>query len=1186
MEKSSVLQYILNLAARLKDQDGKKFINANYFILAILEANRLYKENKLPQEMSSAKSKIELMIAVKALQKYNINLDSVALNIRNGVGDDYYVSSIDDFIFSKLEYTAENKATAEGKSCVNLNLLLDTVLSEPTALIKEHLISASTDVPAETESAEVATGEEPAASSETTVDTDVDALKAFFEMKAEDAAKKAESTGAKEAKASAKRSSPTATAAKDEDKGRNEISSTVEATQKIQKYLLDNVFGQDLAVDTFVSGYFQSEIMRMSKLSKKKPKATFLFAGPPGVGKTFLAETAAEALGLPFMRFDMSEYCNKESDIEFAGSDKVYKNGKAGNVTSFVQENPKCVLLFDEIEKAHLVVIHLFLQILDAGRLRDNYTDEEISFEDVVIILTTNAGKNLYEDPTIPNLSAIPRKKIIKALSTDMNPVTNAPLFPAAICSRFASGNVVMFNHLVANNLYVIANKELSKNIKAFEKNSKISIEVDNRVSTAIMLAEGGKADARTVKGRANAFFYDELYELFRLLGTDKYKESVPKVKNIKINVKLDDAPEAIRKLFICPESPSVLVFGDADLCKSCQRMLIGATVFSAGDIETAKDILFREDISVILCDVKHGMIESDDDVLNIEDAKSLGADFLSYALATHSVPAYLIQENEGDITDEEFLSFAKNGVIDLITLNSEANGTFNNTVLAKCDIAYQQANMNKLARENKILSYKTSQTISQNRRTASINLFDFRLSLATDMEDSGNILDSVSKPNLRFDDVIGAEDAKRELTYFVEYLKNPVKYMRRGLRAPKGILLYGPPGTGKTLLAKAMAGESDVTFITAEGNQFLKRYVGEGSDAVHALFNSARKYAPSILFIDEIDAIGKNRNSSGTTDTGDVLTAFLTEMDGFNTDTTKPVFVLAATNYAIDQNSPKSLDPALLRRFDRKIFIDLPDKSERKRFLEMKIRKKPVLKITDGQIENLAIRSTGMSLAELDSVIEFALRNAFCNTDACQIGDEALEEAFETYNSGEKKEWSSDTLLRTARHEAGHALLCWLSGDKPAYITIVSRANHGGYMQHGDNEDKMLYTRAELLSRIRTSLAGRAAEIVYYGDQDGITTGASSDIYNATRIAAQMICDYGMDEEMGIPYMDEGSLPSEYYTRVHDRIKELLQVELNNAISLISDNRFAVNEMVDALLTKNHLKSDEIDEIFRRTTI
>jgi ATP-dependent Clp protease ATP-binding subunit ClpA len=223
--------------------------------------------------------------------------------------------------------------------------------------------------------------------------------------------------------------------------------------------------------------------------SRRRPRATFLFAGPPGVGKTYLAEKAAEALKLPFKRFDMSEYSDDESVVEFCGSDKVYKNGKEGNVTGFVEKHPRCVLLFDEIEKAHLSIIHLFLQMLDAGHLRDNFTDTVVPFNQAVIIFTTNAGKNLYDDPDIPNLSSVPRKKIVNALATDINPLTNAPLFPAAICSRFASGNIVMFNHLGAHDLHRIALNELEKNAGGFEAAMGVNVEFDEKVASAIMFS-------------------------------------------------------------------------------------------------------------------------------------------------------------------------------------------------------------------------------------------------------------------------------------------------------------------------------------------------------------------------------------------------------------------------------------------------------------------------------------------------------------------------------------------------------------------------------------------------------------------------------------------------------------------------------------------------------------------------
>ena len=957
------------------------------------------------------------------------------------------------------------------------------------------------------------------------------------------------------------------------------LADTVQKTGEIQRFLLDRVFGQDQAVNTFVSGYFQSCMMARARGDSKKPQATFLFAGPPGVGKTYLAETAAEALGLPFCRFDMSEYADKEANIEFCGSDKVYKNGKAGNVTQFVADNPRCVLLFDEIEKAHINVIHLFLQMLDAGRLRDNFTDEEVSFTQAVLIFTTNVGKNLYDDPSVVNLSTLPRKQILKALSADMNPHTGAPLFPAAICSRFASGNVVMFNHLPASNLLTIVQRELANNANGLEESAGIRVVIEDKVHAAIMLSEGGKADARTVKGRANSFFHEELYELFRLLSSERVAGNVEELEEIRISVSLSNKNKEIVDMFVNSAVPEVLVFAADGMAARCVELLSNVKVHVTDQLDQAKDILFNNDISVILCDVNCHPEQTDRDLLNVEDIASAGGEFLSYALSRYDLPIYLLQSPTRSISQEELQSFAMVGVRGML---SPEEADFADSVLAKCDIAYRQNNMLKLAKSNRVLSYKTAQTISLDGKVAEILLFDFALTIATDAEDTKSVVDSVSKPDLHFDDVIGAKDAKNELAYFVEYLKNPTKFMRKGVRAPKGILLYGPPGTGKTMLAKAMAGESDVTFLAAEGNQFLKRLAGEGPEAVHAIFNAARKYAPSVLFIDEIDAIGKDRNSgSGNESAADILTAFLTEMDGFKTDTSKPVFVLAATNYSVEPGQGKSLDAALLRRFDRRIYVDLPGKEERKQYIRMKATKHRAIQLSEEQIDNIAVRSTGMSLADLESIFELALRNAI-RADSGTVTDAVVEEAFETFNSGEEKKWDESSLTRTARHEAGHALVCWLGGEKPTYLTIVARGDHGGYMQHAHQEGKGSYTKAELLHRIRTSLAGRAAEIVYYGAEDGISTGASGDLHSATRMAENMICHYGMDDTVGMSYIDHRS---ELPAAIRERVNQLLREELANAVALIEKNRNAMDALVDELIRKNHLKEQEIDAVIKANT-
>ena len=952
------------------------------------------------------------------------------------------------------------------------------------------------------------------------------------------------------------------------------------AARDLQKGLLSKVVGQDHAVRAFVSGYFQARLTAATGQTRKRSEAVFLFAGPPGVGKTFLAETAAEALGLPFQRFDMSEYSDHQAGNMFCGTDRGFSGSHEGAVTGFVAKHKKCVLLFDEVEKAHLNVIYLFLQILDAGRLRDAKTDKEVSFADTVMIFTTNVGKQLYEDPSIANLSTLPRKKILQAIAAEIDPHTNAPKFPAAICSRFASGNVLMFNHLGADNLHFVASGELRKHTESFAATSGISVTVDPRVASSIIFAEGGRADARTVRGRAAVMFHDEIYELLRLLAEGR-EGAVGKIKKIDFTVALEGTDPEIARMFKNPEPDKILVFAPEKTVAAVRRKLRGIEVFGTESLDEAKDLLFNHDFSLMLCDIRTGVREGDGEVLNAEDILSDGQDFLRYACERVSTPLFLLEKKEGEISREEQVSFGQLGVSDLLTLTADG---FAETVRAKCEAAYQQENILRLAKSNRILSYKTKQSVSADGSSARISLFNFRLTVAPDVEEAGSLLDAVSRPTVRFGDVIGAEDAKSELGYFVTYLKNPTKFLRQGLRPPKGVLLYGPPGTGKTLLAKAMAGESDVTFMVAEGNQFLKKWQGEGAGMVHDLFRTARKYAPTIVFIDEIDAIGRSREDEGNQGTsGDVLTAFLAEMDGFKSDETKPVFVLAATNYDVDgdSGSGRTLDAALLRRFDRRIYIGLPKKEERRRFMEMKLAANPAITLSPEQVENIAVRSTGMSLAELDSVFELALRGAVRTADG-KVGDAIFEEAFETFNYGEKRnEKNHEELLSTARHEAGHALLCWLNGECPSYLTIVARGDHGGYMQHADGESKGSYSRKELLFRIRTSLAGRAAEIAYYGPEDGLTTGASGDLESATRLATRIIGTYGMDEKMGLACLDPRS--DALASVVRTRVNEILAAELAAAVNTINENRAAMDAIVAELMAKNYLKGDEIDEIFKR---
>ncbi len=1141
LKRSPLLEYVFTKAQSLARSAGKKTTNSNYFLAALYEVLAAYADGATFPEINTPEGGEEISAVFQRLKEYGKDFDDKSEALCAFMKKEGYSSTSDDLLFGMFSYKAEGRAKKEGKDVIDTQAFLTVVLAEPTPAIRTLILRETPAPTAEQKGKEASVKEE----------------------------KSEASPPAEEPQDEREETNPPMT-------GRESLAASIASARTVRDSLLSRVCGQDVAVATFVSGYFQSALMAQTRAGIRRPSAAFLFAGPPGVGKTFLAECAAEARSLPFLRLDMSEYAGADGAAMLAGTEKVYRDSKAGTLTSFVTKNPHSVLLFDEIEKAHPAVIHLFLQILDAGRLRDAYTEQEVPFAKTVIIFTTNAGRSLYEDPTVGTLSTLPKKTVLKAISADRNPMTGGPLFPGAICSRFSSGHVVMFNHLSAHDLSTIAKRELCQNTEGFSASTGITVSVSDEVATAILLAEGGHADARAVKGRANAFFHEEMYELFRLIADGNATENGKTLTEIGFDVYTEGAPEDIAAMFVPKSEAEILLFAEDAAQTKIGQSLDGVRVHATSDPARAKEILFESNVTAVLCDVRAGIHAGGFAVLNAEDIRSDGRELLNYVLAKHDKPVYLLAEKADDIGTEEFLSFARLGVRGVIAYGEDA---FADEVAALCRTAHAQASMLRLARENKVLTYKSSQRLSEDGARATVYLFDFRLSLARDRSDAGNILEGADKPAVRFSDVIGAESAKEELTYFINYLKDPAGYLRRGVHAPKGVLLYGPPGTGKTMLARAMAGESDVTFLTAEGNQFLKKYVGEGPEAVHALFATARKYAPSILFVDEIDAIAKSRDGADADYTADVLTAFLTEMDGFHTDTAKPVFVLAATNYALDGNSRRRIDEALLRRFDRRIYVELPGKRERMQFLLAERAAHPTVSLSDGMLESIATRGTGMSLAALSQVFEMALRSAI--RTGGEVTDASFEEAFETYVGGDARRHSEEELLRTARHEAGHALLCYLGGEVPAYVTVVARGDHGGYMQHAEREDKGFYTKEEILASIRTSLGGRAAELVYYGEKEGVTTGASGDLAAATAQARRMLCRYGMDESFGLAVTAEGDGPMSAELRA--RVNEVLSRELAAAIAAVEENRAGMDALVSALLEKNSLKGDEITAILKK---
>ncbi|KKU26744.1 MAG: ATP-dependent zinc metalloprotease FtsH [Microgenomates group bacterium GW2011_GWC1_46_16] len=446
-------------------------------------------------------------------------------------------------------------------------------------------------------------------------------------------------------------------------------------------------------------------------------------------------------------------------------------------------------------------------------------------------------------------------------------------------------------------------------------------------------------------------------------------------------------------------------------------------------------------------------------------------------------------------------------------------------------------------------------------------------------------------KQNVKFDDVAGVDEAKAELVEVVDFLKNPEKYKKVGARTPKGVLLVGPAGVGKTLMARAVAGEAGVSFFSMAGSEFMEMLVGVGASRVRDLFETAKKAAPAIIFIDEIDAIGRTRGygSMGGHDERDqTLNQILVEMDGFAAN--ESVIVMAATN------RPDVLDQALIRpgRFDRRVTLDMPDIEGRKAILAIHAVGKPFAK--DLNWTMAARRTVGFSGADLENMLnEAAIKIARENRKEITFAD--IEDSATKVKLGPEKKrmFNKEEREMTAYHEAGHAVVThFLAHTDPVHrISIVSRGQALGFTLIPPDQDKYQKTRTELLEEICTLLGGRAAEKLVY---DELTAGASSDIDKVTRIARAMVVDYGMSalgpidfgqselSEWGRTYMEQSDVSDSKRSEIDSEVKRIVTACEKVAGEVLRNERKAMDAVVIALMERESLEREEFEKIVKVT--
>ena len=1027
--------------------------------------------------------------------------------------------------------------------------------------------------------------------------------------------------------------------------------------RRIRSELLSRVFGQDHAIHAFIEGLYNARITAGADLGRSRPAAVFVFAGPPGVGKTFLAEVTASLLQQPFKRFDMTGYTDFQQHNQLVGFAPSYAGAQPGLLTGFVEKNPNAFLLFDEIEKAHGNTVQLFYQILDAGRLEDKFHGHDVSFRDTVIIFTTNAGRSLYDNPNKVGISAAnssyQKRTILSALENETNPTTGQPAFPRAICSRIAQGYPLMFNHLGTNELERVGAAELARTERLLGKQYLKEFSHDAMLPICLVLREGGAVDARQLRSETERFVKAELFNYCSLYDQPSLEKAFEGIDRVHFGFEggTQNMSPDVRALFESPDRPRILLVANSAFASLCRHHVAQMEWLTASSVEEALSILSAEDVDLVLLDIwirrdlertadsqedggEPALVAPDGTMRTLDQ----GYDFVP--LSAHAldegrdilekihdrvpeVPIYLLsftsdeggQGTQGDdhgpgltvsfdatqdfreetavgqperraIDDELFLACVRaGGARGLVSTNFA--GASGRGWEARCqqyaetlaDIArrlYREKMARSLAQEHKVVRFDTAASIDRAERRLTIRLRNFRQARALEASDVGEMVDDVRRPSTRFDDVIGAKAAKESLRFVVDWLTNPKRYATLGVRPPKGILLGGPPGTGKTMLARAVAGESKCAFVETSATSFVTIWQGSGPQNVRNLFDRARRYAPAIVFIDEIDAIGRSRVGGAGAGRAEeeTLNALLTEMDGFSSSASRPVILLAATNLE------EQLDDALKRRFDRVIEVDRPDRAGRLRYLEKVVLQRKTSSVSRAVVERMAGQSAGMTIADLERIVHEA--SVMAAQRASEITDGILEEAFEKIRIGEATGTpDQETLRRIARHESGHALIDWMGGNPPVQVTIVGRGHAGGYVEKESEEERMIYTKTELERSIRASMGGRAAEIVYYGADEGLSTGVSSDLQHATRMAQRMVREFGMAEDFGQVSLDSQLLrDGPLAIRVNEAAERIIRGQLQAAVAMLQENREYLDTLSEKLLEQNRLTRDDLEAI------